>query len=96
MASSFAQSFMKLKLDYKTDKVPGREMGEIKGEAKAILGKSGDVTFHKLQRYTNQQKIYPYLTYGTLAGIWNFAPASKSFSDLGVGGHKPWYFNLHR
>lgn len=95
MASSFAQSLVKLKLDYKTDKVSGREMREIKGEVKVTLGKSDDVTFHTSQRYTSQQKISPYLTYGTLAGIWNFAPGSKSSSDLGVGGHKPWYFNLY-
>lgn len=67
MASSFAQSLVKLKLDYKTDKISGREMREIKWEVKVTLGKSGDVTFRKSQRYTSQQKKI------SLPDIWDIS-----------------------
>lgn len=26
--------------------------------------------------------------------MWNLAPGSKSSSVRGMGGHRPWYFNL--
>lgn len=40
--------------------------------------------------------IIMYLMYGTLAGMWNLAPGSKSSSVRVTGGHKPWYFSLRK
>lgn len=38
--------------------------------------------------------IQTYRMYGILAGIWNFAPGSKSISDRSTGGLIPPYFSL--
>lgn len=40
--------------------------------------------------------LYIYLMYGTLAGMWNLEPGSKSYSDRNTGGLMPPYFSLER
>lgn len=96
MLGSIAQSLVELKLDDKADEVPNRRCDMI--YCIFILSfqnllKQLSVCWLSMIR-SSVESAFIYLTYGTLAGMWNLAPGSKSSSVRATGGHRPWYFIL--